>query len=337
MPSAARAKLEIETSQQQTSMSTLTDSGDHKTFTSAADLFSAVSGYAPVVRPNGVITGGAVTPGISGSNDVVDTAALTCYLAGIKTTVAATTDKTITRGLTTDTHIINSITINSSGVVTVIAGVDHTSHSETRGANGGPPFIPVGSIEIAQVRLTSVTAAPVTVDEIFAVPGTHLERYDFPLWVEHNGPSTDDLGEHAGGTIEFASALPLSHTGSVPKKVYASYSEPVFTEIPDVEAFVAPEQTYSAASKQVYNGTIGSSSISLGGGSFTAYLKSGISDTLLGQAGKNLWFKFTPDRYVSEYLLCQGVFGLTRAFPAGDNITASCTISPFKPAVNVVE
>jgi hypothetical protein len=40
-----------------------------------------------------------------------------------------------------------------------------------------------------------------------------------------------------------------------------------------------------------------------------------------------LWFKFYPDRYKSSYLLTQGKLGISRTFPAGDNIQAACTIS----------
>lgn len=326
MPSAQDATLEYEAGQTQTSMSLLTDSGDHQTFTSSAALFSAREGLAPVIRPNGLITGGAVTPAISGTNDMIDTASLTCYLAGIKTLVSASTDKSVTRGASTNTNIINSITINSSGVVTVISGTASTAFTETRGGAGGPPFIPVGSIEIAQIRLTSITAAKVSATEIFSVPGVHLERYDYPIFNEDN----------ATGSVIFNTALSLIHTGSLPKKVYASYAEPVFALLSSVSDFVAPEESYSSSSKQIYGGTIGSSSKTLGQGSFTTYLKDGVSDALIGLKGKQLWFRFFPNKYQSNYILCQGTFGISRTFPAADNITAKCTISPFKPAIDRV-
>lgn len=323
---AADASLEYEAGQTPTAMSALTDSGDHKKFTSAASLFSGVAGFTPVIRPNGVITGGAVTPGVSGTDDKVDVAALTVYLAGTKTTVAAALDQTITRGASTNICIINSITINSLGAVAVIAGTATTAFSETRGADGGPPFIPVGSVEVAQVRLSSITAAAITAEQIYAVPGTHLERYDYPLFEE----------DYATGTVSFNTALPLSHTGGVAKKVFASYSAPVFAFVTSVSDFVAPENSYSSSSKQVYGGTVGSSSTSLKAGGFNAYLRNGVSDALIGLAGKNLWFRFYPDKYQTDYILSQGTLGVERSFPAGDNINAKCTISPLKASVNVV-
>lgn len=324
MPSAQDAVLQYESGQTPFAMSALTDSGDHKTFTSNAALFSGVAGSAPVVRPNGLITGGAVGPAGSATNDAVDTEAMTCYLAGVKTTVNASTDKALTRGSTGSACIVNSITVNSSGAIAVVAGTAGAAIVETRGATGGPPLIPVTSIEIAQVRLTSLNAAVVTADEILSVPGVHLERYDYPVFEEHNET----------GSVVFNAALPLIHTGALPKKVYASYAEPVFADLPNVSDWVPPEITYSSTSVQIYGGTVGSSSKSLGAGGFTAYLKNGVTDAILASRGKMLWFKFYPDKYAPEYQLCQGILGGTTAFPAAGNITAKCTIAPFKPALN---
>lgn len=324
MPSAADATVEYEGGQTPTAMSELTDSGDHKTYNSGADIWSGKSTFAPVVRPNGLITGGAVTIGVSGSNDMVDVAALSCYLAGIKTSVSAATDKALTRGATTDTHRINSITVSSAGAIVVIAGTASTAFSETRAAAGGPPLIPVGSIEIAQVRMNSITAAPILATEILAVPNVHTERYDYPIWLE----------KPESGAITFNTALPLIHTGGVAKKVYASYAEPVFTLVQNAGDFVPPEESFSTSSQQVYSGTIGSISKSLGAGSFTAYLKDGISDPLVGLKGEKIWFRFTPDKYAANYILCQGILGIGRTFPASGNIAAKCTIAPEKSAVD---
>ena len=63
--------------------------------------------------------------------------------------------------------------MDSSGAYAVVAGTATTAFSETRGASGGPPFIPVGSVEVAQVRFDLITSAPITADEIFAAPGVH--------------------------------------------------------------------------------------------------------------------------------------------------------------------
>jgi hypothetical protein len=322
MPTAENAKLDYEAGQSATAMSALTDSGDHTTYTSAATLWSRRSGYTPVIRPNGLLTGGAVST--HASNDTVTVAAMTLNLNGVVTTVNAGT-ATITRGVSTDTHNITSITINSSGVITAVAGTDHTAFSETRGATGGPPLIPTTSVEIAQVRTTTTSAAAVATSEIFQVVGLHTERADYPLYEV----------DYSSGSITFYDDLPLIHTGPVPKAVLASYSAPIFAEVPLASDFVPPETTHSVTSTQVYNATIGSTSSTLNQGSFTAYLQNGVSDPMVTLKNENLWFRFYPDRYQSSYMLCQGKLGIARTFPAGDSIQAACTISADEAVTEV--
>lgn len=314
MPTADNAKLQYEGGQSAYAMAALSDSGDATTFEGAASPWSRRSGYAPVIRPNGVLTGGAVTA--SGTNNVVNIAAMTLNLNGTVTTVNAGT-LTASRGALTDTHRITSLTVNSSGSLAAVAGVDGTSFSETRGADGGPPFIPTTSVEIGQIRFTSVTDAVVAASEIFTVVGSHVERADYPAYTV----------DYKDGTVTFIGALPLVHTGSVAKAVHASYSVPVFAEVPKATDFVPPETTHSVASTQIYGSTLGSTSSTLNQGSFTAFLEDGLNDALVGQKNQILWFKFFPDRTKSSYALCQGKLGISRTFPAGDNIQAACTIS----------
>ncbi|MFA5922315.1 MAG: hypothetical protein WC856_13650 [Methylococcaceae bacterium] len=326
MATAENAKLQYEAGQTAFAMSALTDTGDHTLFESLATLFSKKSGKAPDVRPNGLITGGAVIPAVAAGDNTVDVAALSVYLAGVKTAVAADTDVTCARAAT-DVSKINSITVTDAGVIAAIAGTDGTTaaFSETRAAAGGPPLIPVGSVEIAQVRYTGNTAAAVTAEEIFSVVGSHQERYDYPIF-EIN---------YADANVKFASALPLIHTGVIPKKVYASYNDAIFADIQLASDFTPAETTHSVSSKQVYGSTLGSSSSALGQGKFTAYLSDGVGDALVSLKNQILWFKFYPDRYKTPYLLNQGKLGISRTFPAGDSIQAACTISAESTSVEV--
>jgi hypothetical protein len=141
--------------------------------------------------------------------------------------------------------------------------------------------------------------------------------------------------------ITFSSALPLIHSASSPavaagKAVYAQYYEPAFTDVPKSSDFVPPETTHSVSSKQIYGTTLGSSSSSLNQGSFTAYLQDGISDGILALKNATLFFKFLQNALNSTpYLLMQGKLGISRTFPAGDQITASCTISSEESAAEV--
>ena len=316
----------------------MTDQGDQKTFRSSDNLWSRVSEKTPDVRPNGLATGGIVSVGVSGSNNKIDVAALNCYLAGVLTAVGASADEDVTRATPTDTHIINSVTITSAGAIAIIAGTDGTGFSETRGAAGGPPWIPTGSIEIAQVRLSSNSDAPVTVDEIFMVPNVHKEMWNFPTWEIVYGEVENGVLGYAG--IDFTSAMPLIHsddagTNTATKKVYASYNTPSFAEVPDAGDFVPPANSHSVSSKQVYGRTIGASSKSLGQGSFSAELQDGITDALLQMIDEDLWFKFKQNRSNNPYILCQGKLGVTSNFPAGDSITAACTVSALYEAMRV--
>lgn len=315
MSSAENAQLQYEGGQNAVAMSALTNSGDATTFNSAASLWSQRTGFAPVVRPDGLVSGGAVTA--TATNNQLAIAALSCNLAGVVTAVAAGNLLATRPG--TNVSMVTSLTVNSIGVLAAVAGTAGatTAFTETRGAAGGPPLIPVGSIEIGQVRLTSSTAAAITAAQIFTVPGLHVERADGPLFEI----------DYTAGTVVFQSALPLIHTGPLPKGVFASYASPSFTAVAKATDFVMPETSYSVTSTQIYGGNIGSTSSTLGQGSFTAYLNNGVNDPLVQLKGQNLWFKFFPDRYQSPYTLCQGKLGVSRAFPAGDEITAACTIS----------
>jgi hypothetical protein len=322
MATAENAKLQYEAGQTATAMSALTDSGDRTTFTSAASLWSQRSGYAPVIRPNGILTGFAVST--HASNDTVTVAAGTLNLNGVVTSVNAGS-ATITRGASSDTHNITSIIINSSGAIAAVAGTDSTAFSETRGAAGGPPLIAVDAVEIAQVRTTSVTAAVVAASEIFQVVGTHRERADYP-------PYTVD---YSGGRITYVDALPAAHTGPTAKRTFASYAAPVFSDVSLASDFVPPETSHSVTSTQIYGTTLGSSASTLNQGSFTAYLNDGVSDPLVALKNQILWFRFYPDRYASPYMLTQGKLGISRTFPAADGIQAACTISATQAASEV--
>lgn len=311
----------------------MTDSGDQLLFSASFAPLSQASGFAPVIAPYGVLTGGAITPN-TGTNDEVNVAAMTLKAPGMTgadadgvVTVSAAAGIAITRAISTDTHAITSITVDSTGTVTAVAGTDGTAFSETRGDTGGPPFIPVGSVEIGQVRTTSFTAADVEANEILQVPGLHLERSDYPTYSIN----------YATGEVTFVDALPLIHTGSLPKKVYIEGATPLFAPVPKASDWVPSEATYTINSTDTYDGPVGSSSSSLAQASFNAILQDGITDNFVDLKGQNLWFEFRHDRDQTVVRqLTQGIFGMTRSFPAGGgNVTAACTITPSEATVDL--
>lgn len=334
MAALNNSAIDYESGQSQQPFAAMTDSGDQTTFTLASKPWSSAPGYEFAVVPYGLATGGAVTPAVSASNDVIDMAAATVYMPGA--TGASTTtgllsvvsgyDISITRGGSGQEYMINSLTVDSSGNKTVVtAASGHASaFSETRGAAGGPPFIPVGSIEVAQIRTTASGSAAISSDEIFQVVGVHQERYDQPVWSE----------TPLEGKITFASALPAIHTGGVPKSVRARVATPIFAELPRTKDWVPAETSNTVNSEQYYDGPIGSTSSSIGQASFTISLGDGVTDALLSKKGQNIIFRFRPDKNKTAYQLTKGIVGISRTYPVGGHPTATVTVSADKASVD---
>lgn len=319
--SAANALLKYESGQQFFPATAMADSGDHQTFTLAAAPWSGRAGREAVVRPDGLITGGAISPG--SGNNAVSVEALTAYQGGQFVAVAG--GSVSASRASTKTHMITSVILTDSGALGTEAGTEGDSFSESRGAAGGPPLIPEGAIEVGQVRCAKAEAAAVSAAEIYQVPGAHQELYDFPVWDEDPGR----------GAVTFAAVLPLIHAGRTPRKVFAEVYKPIFAPMEPTSDFKAAEESHSQTSQQVYGGTVGSSSTSLTQGSFTAYAKDGVTDPIVNLKGETLWWQFFPHRLRSPHLLQQAVLGISREFPAGDSIKISCTLSASAAAIEV--
>jgi len=327
-----RSILKYEAGQVAQSFEGMTDSGDNTLFTASFSPISNKTGFEATVAPYGLLTGGVITVN-TGTNDSVTVAALTASMAQATGAAAdgslsvSTGDLSITRGITTDIINITSITVTSAGVLAAVSGTDGTTQSATRGAAGGPPLIPVGSVEIGQVITDSVTAAEVDSTEIYQVVGTHQERSDFPVY------SLD------AGTAEltFADALPTIHTGTVTKKVWIKGSTPLFSAIPNVSDWVPAKPSYSVSSTDTYDGPVGSSSSSLGQASFTFQAADGISDAVVKEEGEELWFEFRPDRdatFPKQYT--QGILGVSIANPVQGKRPVSCTITPESKTIDIL-
>ncbi len=344
MTAQTAQQVEYEAAATPVAFAALTPNGARKVFTAAAKPWSAqvvTVGVEPyVVAPYGLVNGGEVTPAAAAGNNNVDVAALTAMMPAA-TGADATTgilsvgqalNTACTRGAAASTaFLINSITVNTSGAIAVVVGTGSTAFSATRGAAGGPPSIPLASVEIAQVRFTSHTAGVVLASEIFAVPGTHQERYDFPVW------QTDTIR----GTVEFSDAMPLIHgatagaASTAGKLVHARYATPLFTIQPRTRDFIPAETTNSTSSEALYdNVNLGSVTSSLNQASFVSKLADGTTDAILAQVGKNLLFRYKVDKNRAPYIITQGVLGVSRTFPVGGWAEATFTISPNQASVN---
>ena len=333
MATSSKGKISIEIGRTLTSYTAMTDS-DHQIFYRGV-TWSDYDDAEADVRPDGMVTGRNVLS-VHASDDTVTVAAFTAYTKGVLTTVSATTD-TFTR-LTGGLSNVVSVYMGSDGAVAVMPGTIGASaaFSDTRAAAGGPPLIPVGGVEIGQIRVTANTAAVLTAAQIFQVVGTHVDRYDFPDWTEYplgkgyNADTTDEIKAH----IKFSSALSATQVGPAYKHVYVQYYTPSYAEVMKTLDFVPAEDSHSVSSTQYYDGTTASKSSSLGQASFTALLSNAINDTLLGEQDQIITVKFWPNRNKDPYILTQGTLGVTRSFPVADQNQAACTISAEEGSVS---
>lgn len=301
---------------------------DNKNYSASFKPFSARAGFEAKVMPNGLINGGAITPSAEVDKVIVSTAlVMMASVTGAdengQLTVAGA-ELELTRPIT-GTHAVYSVTVTSSGALSVVAGSDGSAFNEERGADGGAPFIPVDSIEIGQVHLSDDSSAMVKSSEIKQVPGLHVELSDFPIYTV----------KPVSGEVVFVSDLPLIHEGGVSKQIYITGFTPSFAEVSNGSDWVPSEITHSINSTQVYGGAVGSSSSSLNQASFSAILKDGITDNILNVVDDTIWVRFKQDRNRIPYQLTQGKLGLARSFPADGNVQASFTLSAENKTTDV--
>ncbi len=324
---AKDALLQYEASQDYEGTTELISTDSVNYVTTGETPWSGAAGAEAVVYPDGMVTGGAVTPGAAGE---VNVAPLTIRVGGVELTSAADNVALPVGSLSIGNSVVFSITAYSgTGLEYRATAGTVGAYTESRGVAGGPPLIPVDEVEICWVRATVIDTDPggsptagfgvvSAADILQSVPGLHYERYDYPGWSE----------DFYRGSVEFYAALPATHEGPSTKKVWATnVYTPQYAPIEPASDFVPPETTYSQSSEQVYGGTIGTSSSALDQGTFKAYLRDGITDGLVAKKGQRLWFRFYPDRYRSPHLLCQGVLGIKREYPASSAIQSTCTIS----------
>ena len=330
MATSQKGKIQIELGRSLTDYTVMADSGDNQVFT-AGTVYSGKSGYEPDVRPNGIVTGQKLLS-THASNDTVTIAAFTAYSKGVLKSVTASS-LALTRPSTSD-YKISSVIMDEDGLIDEVEGTEGTEFSTTRGAAGGPPLIPVDAVELGQVRFSSQTAAVIASDEIYQDIGDHAEYYDYPVPETFNigKGSYADASAEVNAHVKFNEALPLNHTGDVPKRTYIKYYTPSFTTLPRVSDFKAAEMGISKSSETVYEGSGVSGAIgsmkadSVGDGSFTVVANDGITDAILREKNEIVTVKWFPDANKSPYMLTQGMLGVDREFPAGTHNKISCTV-----------
>ena len=326
MPSASYSKLQIETGQTVVDFTALNGVGEGVYIHPVAKVWSKFAGNEPEIFPDGLATGGKILPAESGDNDVVSVAALTAYIGG-QMIIATNGNQTLSRP-STSTHKIVSLALDNAGNTSLIDGVEGSAFADARGEAGAPPFIPVGKIELGQVRLSAQTTAPIAAADILTNPGQHTERYDYPIFGYNTVGDKDNPA-----FVRFSSVLPQIHSdddGSTvaAKGIYAKVSTPIFTDIDFAADFKPCETTHSSSSTPVYMGkSVNSSSTTLTQGGFTAYLKNGVTDVIVKLKDNFLTYRYYPNQYQSAHHIVQGLLGVGRSFPAAGNISAACTIT----------
>ena len=323
------AILYVETTQTQSAPTIMTDTGDHTLYTSPVNCWSRRAGYAPTVRPDGIITGATITT--RSSNDTVNISQGQVYLAGLLTTVTAANVVCARTGDAGNPCIITSIIVTALGAYAALQGLKGASLSATRGAAGGPPLITVGCIEIGQIKYTSEAAAPIASTAIYQEVGVHRERFDYPGWEINAIPSHE--GIIPGGSVTMMAAQALTHIGPTTKRMYVTYAEPGFQGLFPVSDFVPPTNSHTVNTVRVYGGSVATWAATVGQGSFIVYLVNGAGNWIFTLIDKILTFHFKPDRYQPGGTVCQGRLGVRPSFPATGLMVANCVITAAEPAI----
>jgi len=330
MTNPANAAIQYESAQTLVAFKAMTDSGDHTVFTTDSDkIWSGRSGYTVQVRPDGIVSGANILSAGSNANEV-DSIAFTAWLSSVLKEVTATST-TITRA-TTQTHVINSIILTGT-TVSAVKGTEGTAFSTTRAAAGGPPYIPVGSIEIGQVKTSAQASAVLTSSEIFQTPGTHQERADYPLYHRPNNIGLGILAPvtaKANAHIQFKTALQACHTGATIRPVYIQYYNPTFTTL-EGDGFTPADEATSQSSAQQFGQIVGYGGTRINQSTFRSELQNGVTDALIALDGQDLVFKFFPNVSAAPFMLTYGTLRFAVSFPRMAPLTMACSVTVKLP------
>ena len=173
----------------------------------AAKLWNIDTGYEPVVVLNGVKTGMVVEP--NGANNEIKTSAGTIDCNGVKD-IAVNADTSVAVVMpATGKYNISAIVASAAGAVTAVLGADGDALDWTAFSGAGqPPLVATNLVILDYVWQYSSVAGLVPAANVMGMPENPLQDYEI-----------DPL---RGGVV-FSEELPKSHTGNVPRGVYASF------------------------------------------------------------------------------------------------------------------
>jgi len=162
--------------------------------------------YPLTIRKNGVVSGGAITPGVSAT---VQVASFTCYIQGSLTTVAAdSVAGLVVAGAGMKRYVI----IYSTTGITKVTGTSGTA-ATTFGVSGGCPLISSTAIALCTIDRPSTEVGILGADEINLVDDNFGGR-------EYSGKHFIKNVRPIVGRIDLHNALPLQHSGSQAAQFY---------------------------------------------------------------------------------------------------------------------
>lgn len=168
--------------------------------------WSKKTGYLPVIRVNGVVSGCVVTGGASNNN--VEVTAGVVNVNGTVVTVNADTSNTVTRGAT-GKYAVHAVCVNSSGTVSVVKGTDGDALDLTGGYDGA------GQKPLVATTLAVLAYAVTLGDSAAVIPSTDIYAGE--------NANIDYIIDSLRGGIVVYSALELNHTGGVSRAIYATF------------------------------------------------------------------------------------------------------------------
>lgn len=340
---AINRALYMETGTNQQAAEAMTPSSDNKMFSASYAPFAFSSGDVEVL-PYGIETGAVVTP--SETNDELIVSAATVVMADHaaasstgRISVAADTALGVTRPASSNVRYV-AVVVNSAAtpVFATISGTDNATFSDTVGAAGGPPYVPVDQILVALIKLSSNTAAVVSSSEIlqYAAPTSgpiSNERWDYPGWKDPILNFVDSVA----GKVTFNAAISPAHTGDKPKRVIVKGYSAIMTRLQNVSTYSPPGLSVSSSSTDTFDGTTAEVTQSVTDGSFElSKLRDGIRDEVISMKGKRVLFQYFEDELeTTKYLWSQGICVPSTTFEGKKSATASVTIGAQSDTVAV--
>ena len=332
-----RAKVEFEVGSTLYAMSPLSTvsspaSDVRKKYLTEATFISDDVDRQASVRLDGQISGFTLAPGTAYNS--VDVSAGTGYLKGVEITVSGTTITDIQRPTASQTNVLwTALSVDENGTINKTVGTEGSS-SSTRGAAGGPPYIPVDEFLIGYITTTyydgsASGAALINTDEINSGTKEYASIPNSKI-VYHDGSGNDAQDV---GVVLFASQLDLIHSddgGSTTstRNVYAQYQDVLWEEAPDTYDFNLTTDTASVESQSYDDDasqkSVGIESWSAGGNGYTDHSPSDFWNML---NAKKRWYREFPDKNKTGYYAGLSIVKVsTRNFPVNEVYNASITV-----------